>query len=77
MIKNMDDETKNLLQKEFAKTHANLKNTNAMKKILQKPMAKRTDEDLDELVELIKDISFFKDRSGIKTAEIRELAASF
>lgn len=40
-------------------------------------MTKRTETDLDELVKLIKDISFFKDRASIKTQDIRELAATF
>ena len=34
IIYKMDEETKALIQKEFAKTHAKLKETNAMKKIL-------------------------------------------
>jgi hypothetical protein len=48
-----------------------------MKKILQKPMLKRTEEDLDELVGFIKDISFFKERANLKINDIRELAACF
>ena len=73
----MDDNTKKLLQKEFARTHNKLKKTHVMRKILPKEMSKRTEEDLDELVRLIKDISFFKDRSSLKTQDIRELAACF
>jgi hypothetical protein len=48
-----------------------------MKNILQKPSGKRTDEDLDELVGLIKDIAWFKERQNLSANDIRELAACF
>jgi len=48
-----------------------------MKRILQKPSGKRTDEDLDELVGLIKDIAWFKERQNLSANDIRELAACF
>ena len=75
-IYKMDSESKHLVRSEFVRNQTKYKEIQSIKRILQMDAPKRTDEDLDELVKLIKDVSFFKERK-LSIQEIKEVASGF
>lgn len=45
--------------------------------MLQKKLVRRTVEDIEQLMSILQDITFFKEMDGLTRFDYRELAAAF